>query len=262
MERKINITELLSWYIDAGIDTICGDECCLKIDNKIETDKKNLSKSENVEQRPAVTNLSHTTNDACKNARDLCLKATNLSELENMVNNFEGCTLKLTAKSTVFGHGPQDASIMIIGEAPGADEDRLGQPFVGKSGHLLDKMLNSIGIKREDVYITNILPWRPPGNRTPTDGEIAVCLPFLKRQIDIIKPQIILLLGGSAANSILDNNEPISRLRGRWLEYTISSQEKIPALATFHPAFLLRNGAQKAKAWLDFLKLFKKLKEN
>lgn len=262
MEQKINIDELLSWYIEAGVDTTCGDLCCLKIDEKNDTNKSTVLASKNMEQRPAVTNLSQTTNDACKNARDLCLKATSLSELENMVNNFEGCALKLTAKSTVFGYGNSQASIMIIGEAPGADEDRLGKPFVGRSGQLLDKMLKSINLSREDVYITNILPWRPPGNRTPTDGEIAVCLPFLKRQIDLIKPDFILLLGGSAANAILDNNEPISRLRGRWLEYTTSSKEKISSLATFHPAFLLRNGAQKAKAWSDFLKLLKKLKEN
>ena len=261
MEERINIAEVLSWYIEAGVDAICEDVCCLKNDSN-DTNKNIVSPVKTVEQRPAITNLSQTTNAACKNARDLCVKATNLIELENMVNNFEGCALKLTAKSTVFGYGAQDASVMIIGEAPGADEDRLGQPFVGKSGHLLDKMLKSINIKREEVYITNILPWRPPGNRTPTDGEIAVCLPFLKRQIDLIKPKIILLLGGSAANSVLDNNEPISRLRGRWLEYVASSKEKIPALATFHPAFLLRNSAQKAKAWSDFLRLFKKLKEN
>jgi DNA polymerase len=259
MEQKIDIVQTLTWYIDAGIDTTCGEFCCLKNQDKpnsvtIESKQGNI--------RPAVTTLSQTTNEACKNARDICLKANNLAELKHMVENFEGCSLKLTAKSTVFGEGSASAPIMIIGEAPGADEDRLGQPFVGRSGQLLEKMLLSIGVKREDVYITNILPWRPPGNRTPTDAEIAVCLPFLKRQIDLIKPRILLMLGGSAANALMDNNEPISKLRGRWLEYEVSLTEKISAIASFHPAFLLRNGAQKAKAWTDFLRLLKKLKEN
>ncbi len=254
MEQKINIEQALLWYIDAGVDSTLGDVCCLKI-AKTEPVKENAI-------RPAVTALSQAGVEACKNARDLCLKATNLQDLKAILENFDGCALKLTAKSTVFGYGSENASIMIIGEAPGADEDRLGKPFVGRSGQLLDKMLLSIGVKREDVYITNILPWRPPGNRTPTDAEIAVCLPFLKKQIELIKPEIILLLGSSAANALLDNNEPISKLRGRWLEYDLSIGEKINALATFHPAFLLRNSAQKSKAWADFLRLLKKLKEN
>ncbi|MBE6450788.1 MAG: uracil-DNA glycosylase [Alphaproteobacteria bacterium] len=258
MEQKYDIAQVLAWYIDSGVDTTCGDVCCLKNQNT-PTPKPEMP---SIKNRPAVTNLSQTTNEACKNARDLCLKANSLSELRSMVENFEGCSLKLTAKSTVFGAGNEQADIMLIGEAPGADEDRLGSPFVGKSGHLLDKILNCISVKREDVYITNILPWRPPGNRTPTDAEIAVCLPFLRRQIELVKPKILLLLGASAANAVLDNNEPISRLRGRWLEYTTSSKETILTLATFHPAFLLRNSAQKAKTWADFLRVLKKLKEN
>ena len=258
MEQNYDIAQILDWYIQAGVDATCGDFCCLKNENK-ESPKPEVVKTEN---RPAITVLSQATGEACKNARDLCLKANNLSELKALLENFEGCGLKLTAKSTVFGSGAENSNIMLIGEAPGADEDRLGLPFVGKSGQLLDKMLHAINLKREDVYVTNILPWRPPGNRTPTDAEVAVCLPFLKRQIDLVKPKVILLLGGSAANSVLDNNEPISKLRGHWLEYVNSSKEKIPALATFHPAFLLRNSAQKAKAWSDFLRVFKKLKEN
>jgi len=126
----------------------------------------------------------------------------------------------------------------------------------------LEKMLEAVCLKRDEVYITNVLPWRPPGNRTPTDAEVAVCLPFLKRQIELIEPKMILLLGASAANALLKNADSISRLRGQWLEYSVSAKQKIPALASFHPAFLLRNGAQKAKAWSDFLRVLKKLKEN
>lgn len=256
MEQKVNIKEILHWYIQAGVDATCGNDCCLK-----ENTETKQNKPEN-QIRFAVSSLSQAPTEACKNARDLCLKANSIEELKGLVEKFEGCGLKFNAKSTVFGQGECDAEVMIIGEAPGADEDRLGAPFVGKSGHLLDKMLFSIGMSREDVYITNVLPWRPPGNRTPTDGEIAVCLPFLKRQIELIKPKVIILLGGSAANSVLENNEPISKIRGRWFEYVLPDKTIVNVLATFHPAFLLRNSAQKSKAWSDFLRLLKKLKEN
>jgi DNA polymerase len=200
--------------------------------------------------------------NACKNARDICERSQNLEELKAAVEKFEGCSLKLTSNKTVFGSGNPNSKLMIIGEAPGADEDRIGEPFVGRSGQLLDKMLKSIGIDRNGSYITNVLPWRPPGNRTPTDAEVAVCIPFLKRQIELIKPEIILVLGGSAANSLLDNEEPISRLRGKWLEYRTPKGEKIDLLASFHPAYLLRNPAQKSKVWADLLQLSKKYKIN
>lgn len=261
MEQKINIVELLEWYKIVGVDEICGAAPELTIQQS--TNKApELSSSMQPSVRLAITTLAQTTTTACKNARELCEKATTLEELKEIVNSFEGCALKFNAKSTVFGAGNTKAAVMIIGEAPGADEDRLGIPFVGRSGHLLDKMLLAVGLKREDVYITNVLPWRPPGNRTPTDAEVAVCLPFLKRQIEFIKPKVILLLGGSAANALLDNTDSISRLRGRWLEYFMSDKTPIAALASFHPAYLLRNSAQKAKSWSDFLRLLKKLKEN
>lgn len=262
MEQKINIQALLEWYINSGIDVLCGDNASL-LQNIAAADKPTVRIPENTKDiRPAITRLAQATPEACKNARQLCENTQTLEELRLLVENFEGCALKFNAKSTVFGAGNPNAELMIIGEAPGADEDRIGKPFVGRSGQLLEKMLNAIGLKREDVYITNILPWRPPGNRTPTDGEVAVCLPFLKRQIDLIRPKLILLLGGSAANAVLDNAEPISRLRGHWLDYKSGTKVSIPALASFHPAFLLRNSAQKAKAWNDFLRICKKLKEN
>ena len=267
MEQNFDMAGLLEWYIDAGVDEVCGDAPVLSICRSKEKPEEKVLESVAVKTvaaavRPAITTLAQTTTSACKNARELCEKAQNLAELKEMVCAFEGCALKFNAKSTVFGAGNLKAELMIIGEAPGADEDRLGAPFVGRSGHLLEKMLLAIGLKREDVYITNVLPWRPPGNRTPTDAEVAVCLPFLKRQIEFIKPKIILLLGGSAANALLDNAESISRLRGRWLEYIMADKTPITALASFHPAYLLRNSAQKAKAWSDFLRLMKKLKEN
>ena len=212
MEQNFDITSVLNWYIDCGVTESCGAEPSLMSKPQPVTVAAVAPSAAPV--RPAISALAQTSVAACKNARELCEKATSLDELKQLVNSFEGCALKFNAKSTVFGSGNPQAEILIIGEAPGADEDRLGLPFVGRSGHLLDKMLAAIGVNRESVYITNILPWRPPGNRTPTDGEVAVCLPFLKRQIELIKPQVLLLLGGSAANAVLDNAEPISKMRG------------------------------------------------
>ena len=177
--------------------------------------------------------------------------------------NFEGCNLKSTANSTILGEGNEKAKVMLIGEAPGADEDRIGKPFVGRCGKLLDKMLEAINLKREECYITNILPWRPPGNRTPTDDELALCLPFLLRQIELIEPSYILLLGKIAFKSVMDNPDSISRVRGKWFEYSLENGKKIDVLATFHPSYLLRSTAQKSKVWIDLLKLKGKMnKEN
>ena len=171
------------------------------------------------------------------------------------------CSLGDTRNNIVFDDGLPNKKLMLIGEAPGFYEDKQGKPFVGKAGQLLDKMLTAAGLNRASCFITNILPWRPPGNRTPTDGEIAVCLPFLKRQIELVSPDYIFVMGASAANALLDIQDSISRLRGHWLEYTDDKGRKIPVLASFHPAYLLRNPGQKAKSWVDFLRLKQKMSE-
>ncbi len=246
--------EILEWYLSAGVDVICGDKPFVYAE-KSET--KELSNANSA--RPAITDLAQVSQVACKNARDICEKAQNLAELEKGVAEFDGCALKLTANKTVFGDGDEHAKILFVGEAPGADEDRLGKPFVGRSGHLLDKMLAAVGIRREECYITNVLMWRPPGNRTPTSTEAAVCLPFLRRKIELIKPEIIVTLGAPAANALLDIEESISKIRGKWLEYAPLPGISIPLLPTFHPAYLLRNPAQKARVWSDLLKLVKKI---
>ena len=183
-----------------------------------------------------------------------------LQSLRARLDAFEGCALKATATNTVFGTGPADAELMIVGEAPGAEEDRQGEPFVGASGQLLDLMLAAIGRKRADAYITNALYWRPPGNRTPTPAEIQACLPFLRRQIAIVQPRVLLLVGGAAAKTMLERTEGIMRLRGRWFEYPVGEGlPPIPALATFHPAYLLRSPAQKRETWRDLLALQNRL---
>ncbi len=180
--------------------------------------------------------------------------AATLDELRERLEAYEGCALKRLATRTVFGDGPADARLMVIGEAPGADEDRSGVPFVGRAGKLLDKMLASIGWPRETVFITNVVPWRPPGNRNPTPEEVTLCKPFVLRAIELIAPDAVLLLGGSAAGALLDRHEGITRLRGRWQELPTGAGG-IPALPTFHPAFLLRNPPSKALAWRDLLSL-------
>ena len=261
MTENMDTKQLLEWYLMAGVDVTCGVSPWENAQPIKESQSSSVSKNV-ADVRPAITELAQATVVACQNARQICAKVDNLDELRTLVENFDGCSLKMTANKTVFGYGNPTADLLLIGEAPGADEDRSGIPFVGRSGHLLDKMLSSLGLKRESCFVTNVLPWRPPGNRTPTEGEIAVCLPFLKRQIDLVKPKVIMILGGSAANALLDNGEPISRLRGKWLEYKLSDGTVIPVLASFHPAYLLRNTGQKAKAWSDMLRLKQKLCEN
>jgi len=267
MNENLSIGEILDWYIAAGVDEICGEVPFALAEPEKERVRPLPAaaispKPVESAARPAMTELAQATINACQSARELCMKAENLEALKALVEKFDGCALKLTANKTVFGYGNEHARLLLIGEAPGADEDRSGIPFVGRSGHLLEKMLNAIGFDRNDCFITNVLPWRPPGNRTPTEGEIAVCLPFLKRQIDLVSPEAIMILGGSAANALLDNGEPISKMRGKWLEYKKTDGGKVPVLASFHPAYLLRNSGQKAKAWTDMLRMKQKLCNN
>lgn len=258
MDKQINIQEVLDWYLWAGVDETCSDLPCIT-----GADEANISPisipSQIVSTKPAISVQSFSA--VSKNAREICLKAQNLQELRDIMLNFEGCNLKKTAASTVFGDGAENARIMLIGEAPGADEDRIGKPFVGRCGKLLDKMFKAIQLERTECYITNVLPWRPPGNRTPTDDEIAVCLPFLKRQIELIEPDFILLLGGISLKSVMDTTDSISRTRGKWLEYKTASGKNINVLATYHPSYLLRSTAQKSKVWADLLRLKIKINE-
>jgi uracil-DNA glycosylase family 4 len=178
--------------------------------------------------------------------------ARTLEELKTRLQRFEGCALKATAKNLCFYRGSPRARLMIIGEAPGREEDLEGKPFVGRAGKLLDRMLAAIGLTENDVHITNIVYWRPPGNRTPTPQEALVCRPFLLRQIELVSPDILLLLGGAAAKQVLGVTDGILRLRGKWREVEVAGR-RIPAMATLHPAYLLRTPASKRLAWRDLL---------
>lgn len=187
--------------------------------------------------------------------------AQTLRELKEALMAFEGCALKYTATNLVFGDGNSQARVMLIGEAPGADEDRQGLPFVGQSGQLLDKALAAIGLTRQNFYITNIIPWRPPGNRQPTPQEAELCLPFVKRHIDLVNPDFLILVGGTAAKTLLGGREGIMRLRGAWKNYISEAGKTMKVIAVFHPAYLLRSPGQKREFWLDLIKIKHTLRE-
>jgi DNA polymerase len=185
-------------------------------------------------------------------AREAARRAASLEELADILARFEGCTLKATATRLVFADGNPAAPVMFVGEAPGAEEDREGLPFVGRSGRLLDQMMAAIGLSRQSAYVANIIPWRPPGNRTPTPLESQICLPFILRQIELADPDILVCLGAPATQALLGVKEGIMRTRGRWFAYATGTRD-IRAIATLHPAYLLRQPLAKRLAWRDFL---------
>lgn len=206
----------------------------------------------------AVTSSKAGNVNAEMTAEALARAADSLDALRAAMQSFDECPLKATAKNLVFSDGNPQADIMLIGEAPGADEDRQGVPFVGVSGQLLDRMLASIGLDRGSVYITNILAWRPPGNRKPTPAETTMCLPFIRRHIELVAPRVLVFVGGTSASTLLGRSEGITRLRGRWLEYVMDGKA-IDAMAIFHPAYLLRQPALKRDAWRDLLEIHARL---
>jgi DNA polymerase len=193
-------------------------------------------------------------------ARDAAKGAASLQELRAILDRFEGCALRAMATQLVFGDGNPRARVMFVGEAPGRDEDLAGLPFVGRSGKLLDRMMAAIGLDRSSAYIANIVPWRPPGNRTPTPQESAICFPFLLRQVELVDPDILVCLGAPSAQTLLKAREGIMKTRGRWFPYQTGTRE-IRAIATLHPAYLLRSPAAKRLAWRDFLEIKNALAE-
>jgi uracil-DNA glycosylase family 4 len=191
-------------------------------------------------------------------AREAARNAASLDELRAIMTGFQGCALRVTATQLVFADGNPQARVMFVGEAPGRDEDLAGLPFVGRSGKLLDRMLAAIGLDRTSAYIANIIPWRPPGNRTPTPQESQICLPFILRQIELADPDVLVCLGGPSSQALLGFKDGIRRTRGRWLSFDTGKRE-IRAMATFHPAYLLRSPLEKRHAWRDFLAVKKAL---
>ena len=207
----------------------------------------------------AQVNSAAPQNSAAGDSATLAKTATTLDELAFALESFEGCSLKKTAKSTVFSDGVSSARIMLVGEAPGQDEDRTGKPFIGRSGQLLDAMMATIGLSRADnLYIANVIPWRPPGNRAPSVEELETCKPFIMRQIELVAPEIIVLVGGTSAKTLLNTETGITRLRGKWQTLEIGGRD-IPALPFFHPAYVLRRPETKIDVWADLCALKQKL---
>lgn len=195
-------------------------------------------------------------------ARELASRAATLDELREAMAAFEGCNLRHTAKSLVFADGNPAAALMLVGEAPGRDEDIEGRPFVGRSGQLLDRILAAIGLDRSAAYIANVIPWRPPGNRTPTPQETEICRPFIERQIELAAPKVLVSLGGPSAKVLIGTTEGIMKLRGGWRVHRTAAGREIPLMPTLHPAYLLRNPAHKRLAWRDFLEVKARLRQS
>jgi uracil-DNA glycosylase family 4 len=255
MQNPPGLADLLRWYVAMGADEAIADQ---PIDRLALPAAAAAPAPAPTMQRPATAAIPA---PAAAGARQLAAAASNLAELETAIRAFDGCALKLTATNTVFADGASGAELMVIGEAPGADEDRLGRPFVGRSGQLLDRMLAAIGYdRRQNAYITNVLFWRPPGNRKPTNEEIAACVPFVWRHIALLRPKAVMMCGGTATSALLGRAEGITRLRGRWFDLEVEDR-RIASLATYHPSFLLRAPARKGEAWRDLLALQSKLND-
>jgi DNA polymerase len=271
-DRSTAARELLDFYAAAGVDAAVGE---VAIDRLAPTEAPAADTvisprpaappllSPELPQRPAAVALALAPAPASPDiavmaARETARSAASLDELRELLTRFEGCALRTTAKQLVFADGNPAARIMFVGEAPGRDEDIAGLPFVGRSGKLLDLMIAAIGLDRTSAYIANVIPWRPPGNRTPTPQETQICLPFILRQIELANPDILVCLGGPSSQTLLGVKEGIKRTRGRWFTFHTGTRE-IKAIATFHPAYLLRSPLEKRFAWRDLLAVKKAL---
>ncbi|WP_417478151.1 uracil-DNA glycosylase [Maricaulis sp.] len=273
MQDEKALKALIAWWEDAGIPL---DEPIVRprvpLAPKAAPAQAGASEPRSGERRPAAATAASAkaagfgdANTEGPSARELVMKADTLDALRTAIEGFHGCPLRNTARNTVFARGNPAAKIMMIGEAPGRDEDMEGLPFVGPAGHLLDRIFASIGLAPDQLYITNVINWRPPGNRSPTQDEIATCLPFIERHIALIKPDILVLGGGIAAQSLLGASDSITKLRGHWADYALRDPAgeptgaTVPALPTFHPAYLLRRPTEKRFVWQDMLLLAKRL---
>jgi DNA polymerase len=258
---------LLRWYVEMGADEAIGEEASDRLAPPapwMPSPAPPPLPAQPARPVPAAppAALSESFGEAAQSARRLASGAGTVEALAALVAEFDGCPLKRTATNTVFIDGNPAASVMIIGEAPGADEDRIGRPFVGRAGQLLDRMLAAIDLDRSSALITNVVYWRPPGNRTPTAAEIASCLPFVFRLIALARPKVLVLSGGTAAGALLPQGQGITRLRGRWFDLAVPGLDQpVPTLPMFHPSFLLRTPERKRETWRDLLSLRARLDE-
>jgi len=262
-DRPLDSAELLAvldWYRAAGVDLAVGEAPQDRFAQRAPATAATASRSAIPDPRqaaaaaPAPIPPAGPVGGDPAEARRLAGAATSLEQLRAVLDAYDGCGLKFRATQLVFADGNPEAKIMLIGEAPGAEEDRQGKPFVGRSGQLLDRMLAAIGLDRTSVYIVNTVPWRPPGNRTPTPEEMELCLPFLNRQVELVAPKLVMTLGGPAMQTVFKSSSGIIKMRGRWQTVAIG-QHEVDALPTLHPAYLLRNPAAKQQAWKDLVSL-------
>ena len=236
----------LDWYRAAGVDVAVGDEPVDRFATSAIVPPKRAAQAAPIPVAPLVTDPGET--------RAIAAAAGTLEELRAAMDAYDGCSLKHRATQLCFADGNPEAQIMLVGEGPGEQEDKLGKPFVGRAGQLLDRMLGAIGLDRTKVYIANMVPWRPPGNRNPTPEELALCAPFLHRQVELVAPKLLVTLGNVPTQALFETAQGITRMRGNWKTLQINSIS-VPTLPTLHPAFLLRTPTAKAQAWKDMLSL-------
>ncbi|MDQ6436917.1 uracil-DNA glycosylase family protein [Mesorhizobium sp. LHD-90] len=284
-ETAAALRGLLAFYAEAGVDEALADEPVDRFAETLEAKARRASSATRAEARPGGDQGSREAEPGraaprksflpeapptaaprpqtaavpdgaqAALARELARSAGTLEELRRIMFDFDGCNLKATAKNLVFADGNPEADLMLVGEAPGRDEDIEGLPFVGRSGQLLDRILAAIDRDRTSAYIANVIPWRPPGNRDPSPMETEICRPFIERQIELAAPKVLITLGNPSTKALLRTQEGITRMRGTWREHVTPGGVRIPTMPTLHPAYLLRNPAHKRLAWRDFLEV-------
>jgi DNA polymerase len=262
-DRRQAAVDALAFQMEAGVDVALGEEPVNRFEER-PSEPAGPAPAGRAPVRPSTPQAASAApvlpaaDEAVTAARTAAKSAASLDELRTALERFDGCALKFTAKQLVFADGNPQARVMFVGEAPGAEEDREGLPFVGRAGKLLDRMLAAIDLDRSKVYIANIVPWRPPGNRDPSPVEIAACLPFIRRQIELANPDLLVCVGRPSMQTLLGIKEGIRGVRGRWFDYDTGTRT-IRALVTFHPAYLLRSPLEKRHSWRDMLALKKAL---
>jgi DNA polymerase len=261
------VQQLLAFYLEAGVDCALTEEPVNRLSDPDiipavrEAALSNPVRTITAAMIPAARGEAALAPEAAIiSAREAARTAPSLEALRALLENFDGCALKSTATRLVFADGNPQARVMFVGEAPGREEDIEGLPFVGRSGKLLDRMIAAIGLDRSSAYIANVIPWRPPGNRTPTPQETQICLPFIQRQIELVNPDVLVTLGNPSTQTLLSTREGIMKTRGRWFDYDTGTRV-IRALATFHPAYLLRSPSYKRMAWQDLRSIAKALEQ-
>lgn len=270
-KNRTLLSDILAFYQAAGVDEALTEEPQNRLQQQPEAAQRTADASAGKEPvkaspatsvaAPAAPRAAIPDESQAIRARELARQAQNLEELKALLADFDGCNLKYTAKNLVFADGNPEADLMLVGEAPGRDEDLQGLPFVGRSGQLLDRMLAAIGRDRTTAYISNVIPWRPPGNRDPSPLETEICRPFIERHIELKRPKVLVTLGNPSTKLLLNTQTGIMRMRGTWAIHRTASGLEIPTMPTLHPAYLLRNPAHKKLAWRDFLEVKKKLRE-